>query len=64
MMVLEIPITNYIFNILEHKVKNVLLVEDLHLLTINKMLLQCKFFKRLLDNETFFLKNKFYFDQY
>ena len=34
MMVLEILITNYIFNMLEHKVKNVLLVEDLHLFGI------------------------------
>ena len=30
----EIPIKNYIFNMLEHKVKNVLLVEDLHLFGI------------------------------
>ena len=34
MMVLEIPIQNYIFNMPEHKVKNVLLEEDLHLLGI------------------------------
>ena len=34
MMVQEIPIKNYIFNMLEHKVKNVLLVEDLHLFGI------------------------------
>ena len=34
MMVLEILIANYIFNMLEHKVKNVLLVEDLHLFGI------------------------------
>ena len=46
MMVLEIHIANYIFNMLEHKVKDVHLVEDLHLFgiqnaTINKMLHQC-----------------------
>ena len=34
MMVQEILIKNYIFNMLEHKVKNVLLVEDLHLFGI------------------------------
>ena len=66
MMAQEILIKNYIFNMLEHKVKNVLLVEDLHLFGIlnyhnyhNVQLSQCctnvNFFKRLLDNETFFL---------
>ena len=54
---------------LEHKVKNVLLVEDLHLFGIlNSQLKKCCinviFFKRLLDNETFFIEEKFYFDQY
>ena len=34
MMVLEIQITNYIFNMLGHKVKNVLLAEDQHLFGI------------------------------
>ena len=34
MMALEIPITNNILNMLEHKVKNVLLVEELHLFGI------------------------------
>ena len=34
MMVLEIPMTNYMVNMLEHKVKNVLLVEDLLLFGI------------------------------
>ena len=34
MMAKEIPIKNNIFNMLEHKVKNVLLVEDMHLFGI------------------------------
>ena len=34
MMAKEIAIKNNIFNMLEHKVKNVLLVEDLHLFGI------------------------------
>ena len=33
-MVSEIPMTNYIFNMLEHKVEIVHSVEDLHLLGI------------------------------
>ena len=35
-MVLEILISNYVFNMLEHKLKNVLLVEDLLLVGIKK----------------------------
>ena len=31
---------------------------------LKKCCANVKFFKRLLDNETFFLENKFYFDQY
>ena len=34
MIVVEILIANYIFNMLEHKVKNVLLLVDLHLFGI------------------------------
>ena len=34
MVVLEILIKNYIFIMLEHKVKNVLLVDDMHQLGI------------------------------
>ena len=72
MMVLEILITNYIFNMLEHKVKDVHLVEDLHLnieyiLNIKlSQLTECctnvYIFKRLLDNESFFLLKKCYYD--
>ena len=34
MMKLEMHIANYLFNLLEHKVKDVYLVEDLHLFGI------------------------------
>ena len=33
-MVQEILIANYIFNMLEHKIKNVLLVDDLHVFEV------------------------------
>ena len=64
MMVLEIPITNYIFIMLEHKAKKCTLVEDLHLLgilnyPINKCYTNVKNLKSLLDNETFSLKINF-----
>ena len=68
MMVLEILIKNYIFNMLEHKVKNVLLVEDLHLFgyliyhNYQNVALILKILRHL-DNETFFLENKFYLNQ-
>ena len=68
MMVLEIPITNYIFNMLEHKAKNVLLVPapvwNTKLSQLTKYCTNDNNFKRLEDNETFFLENKFYYDQY
>ena len=57
---------------LEHKVKNLPLPEDLYLFGIQvqslSLLTKCctnaNFFKRLLDNDKFFLEKKFYFDQY
>ena len=43
MMAQEIPMKNYIFNMLEHKVKNVLLVEDLHLFLLLLLPEKCSF---------------------
>ena len=68
MMVLDIPMTNQILNMLEHKVINVLLVDlkydwNTKLLQLTKCCTNVNNFTRLL-NESFFLENKFYYDQY
>ena len=67
---LEIRITNYIFNMFEQKAKKCTLSRRSAPVLNNKLspLTKCctndNNYKRLLDNESFFLQNKFYYDQY
>ena len=68
-MALEILIKNYIFNMFEHKVKKCTFRRrsapawNTKLSQLKKCCTNVNFFKRLLDNETFFLENFFGGDQ-
>ena len=66
MMVLEIPMTNNIFNMTEHKENDVHLGENMHLFEILRYrnyesaapMLMISFFQRRPDNESFILQDK------
>ena len=64
-IVLQIFMTDYMFNMFENQIKDVHLVEDLHLFFYAKIsqLTKCctnvNILMSLLDNESFFLQNKF-----